>query len=54
MTVWSEASQWHEMFCSDPQVMCLNWVKLNFGVHSPKFDLNQNFWIRFMFHLSLA
>ena len=34
MAVWSKASQWHEMFCHDPEVMSSNLVGLNLEVHS--------------------
>ena len=35
MAVWSKASQWHEMFCHDPEVMGLNTGKVELCVFNP-------------------
>ena len=34
MAVWSKASQWHEMFCYDPEVMGVNRGQIEFDVCS--------------------
>ena len=38
MAVWSKASQWHEMFCHDPEEMGSNLIRVkHIGVLTPFF-----------------
>ena len=39
IVVQSQASQWHQMFCHDPEVMSSNPRWVDMGVHSPTLEV---------------